>query len=336
MPELERGRERCRRLVEGQRGGGRSAGAKVVVDGARRGSPIGAAQVKWWARSASDAVVGRRAPPRAPRRPAGAAPRGARRRAGRRASRRTSSCENRNEQRRPGSSSIIPLRIRLVERVGAHARRSGAGAAQRRRSVELGPDDGGHLEHARPSPAPAAPAAGRPPRARSRACRSTPAAASCGSPPSPTSTAPRLEQHPPELGDQEGVAGGEVGRGCGQRERLRRRPRHRPTGPGTLRPLPCSSPPSRSRTTPSERRRSASVSESSAGTSASVSRNVATTSIRASVARAGKVPEQEQAGRVGPVAVLDHAAAPAAHARAAQQLGDGQVQPVALGVLVTR
>ena len=88
--------------------------------------------------------------------------------------------------------------------------------------------------------------------------------------------------------------------------------------------------------TSSERRRSASVSASSPGTSASVSRKVATSSMRASAAGAGQVAEQEQRRRVGPVAVLEHQQQRAAGADAAEQVGDRGVQAMALGVGVGR
>ena len=108
-------------------------------------------------------------------------------------------------------------------------------------------------------------------------------------------------------------------------------PAARSTNSDTCSPV---SPPTRTRTTPSERRMSISASDSSAGTSASVSRNVATSSMRASLAPAARWRSKQQRGGVRPVAVLEHQQQRSPAAGRHQQVADGRVQAMPLGVLV--
>ena len=76
------------------------------------------------------------------------------------------------------------------------------------------------------------------------------------------------------------------------------------------------------------------ASDSSAGTSASVSRKVARIEHPRVRGGAREMPEQQQGRRVGPVPVLDHEQHGTAAAGADEQVGDGHVQAQALGVLV--
>ena len=89
------------------------------------------------------------------------------------------------------------------------------------------------------------------------------------------------------------------------------------------------------RTTPSDRRRSASAAESVSGTSASVSRNVVEHEAVHVRGAAGEVAQQQERRRVRPVAVLeDRATSGVRAAHGGEQVGHRAVEPVALGVRV--
>ena len=95
-------------------------------------------------------------------------------------------------------------------------------------------------------------------------------------------------------------------------------------------------PASRTRTTPSVRRRSASADDSVSGTSASVSRNVVRTSAVRVRRAAREVAQQQQRRRDRPSARPPRRRRAACACHGGEQVGDRAVQPVALGVGIRR
>ena len=267
-PELERESQPLGRLVEGQRRGRRARGEHVVGDAARGpGERRGRREV---VRELGRAA--RRRPPPAPRPRAGAAPRGA----GRSARRTAPAAPARARSGTRAAPTRAPRSCRC-----ARPRRARRAARARRRPPRAGPrartpcPPTPRARAGRWSPAAAARAAGRRPRARSPGVPSSASGRTSRSSPSTISTTfvSTSARHSSQTRNALPAVRSLIVPASSATSAVRRR---RADESVTSSP---ESPASRSRTTSSERRRSASVSDSASGTSAS--RNVASSSSRA-------------------------------------------------------